>query len=60
MAAVRVYLPHHPLTNSPVSGVETISHIRENGRITVMFNAFEGPPRITRLYGKGRLLSDLL
>ncbi|EKM77584.1 hypothetical protein AGABI1DRAFT_77080 [Agaricus bisporus var. burnettii JB137-S8] len=35
------------------SGIETISHIRENGRITVMFNAFQGPPRICRLYGKG-------
>jgi len=35
------------------SGVETISHIRENGRITVMFNAFDGAPRIVRLFGKG-------
>ncbi|OAX40583.1 hypothetical protein K503DRAFT_599954 [Rhizopogon vinicolor AM-OR11-026] len=35
------------------SGVETISHIRENGRVTIMFNAFEGPPRILRLYGIG-------
>jgi len=35
------------------SGAETISHIRENGRITILFNAFEGPPRIARLFGKG-------
>ncbi|KAI0327275.1 hypothetical protein GY45DRAFT_1327885 [Cubamyces sp. BRFM 1775] len=35
------------------SGVETISHLRENGRITLMFNAFEGAPRICRLWGKG-------
>ncbi len=35
------------------SGAETIAHIRENGRITVMFNAFEGPARIVRLYGRG-------
>jgi len=35
------------------SGVETISHIRENGRVTILLNAFEGPPRITRLYGRG-------
>ncbi|KAJ4490550.1 hypothetical protein J3R30DRAFT_3278074 [Lentinula aciculospora] len=35
------------------SGVETISHLRENGRITVLLNAFEGPPRIARLFGKG-------
>ncbi|KAH6910001.1 pyridoxamine phosphate oxidase [Coprinopsis sp. MPI-PUGE-AT-0042] len=35
------------------TGAETIAHIRENGRITILFNAFEGPPRIARLYGKG-------
>ncbi|KAG8215713.1 hypothetical protein J3R82DRAFT_7593 [Butyriboletus roseoflavus] len=35
------------------SGVETISHVRENGRITVMFCALEGPPRILRLFGVG-------
>ncbi|TFY71654.1 hypothetical protein EVG20_g1338 [Dentipellis fragilis] len=35
------------------SGVETISHLRENGRITVLFNAFDGPPRICRIFGKG-------
>lgn len=35
------------------SGAETIAHLRENGRITVMFCAFEGPPRILRLFGDG-------
>ena len=35
------------------TGCETIAHLRENGRITIMFNAFEGPPRIVRLFGKG-------
>ncbi len=35
------------------SGVETIAHIRENGRITIMLCAFTGPPRICRLYGRG-------
>jgi hypothetical protein len=35
------------------SGVETIAHLRENGRIVVMFCAFEGPPRIVRFYGRG-------
>ncbi|KAF2213351.1 hypothetical protein CERZMDRAFT_25487, partial [Cercospora zeae-maydis SCOH1-5] len=38
------------------SGCETISHLRENGRITVMFLAFEGSPRIVRLWGCGRIL----
>jgi hypothetical protein len=36
------------------SGVETIAHLRENGRVTLMFCAFSGPPRIVRLYGTGR------
>lgn len=36
------------------SGVETIAHLKENGRIVLMFCAFEGPPRIVRLHGKGR------
>jgi hypothetical protein len=42
------------------SGIETISHLREpgNGRVTVMFNAFEGPPRILRLWGHGRVLEN--
>lgn len=35
------------------SGAETIAHIRDNGRITLMFNAFEGPARIVRIYGEG-------
>ncbi len=35
------------------SGVETIAHLRENGRITVMFCAFSGAPRIVRLSGNG-------
>ncbi|TFK23311.1 hypothetical protein FA15DRAFT_757322 [Coprinopsis marcescibilis] len=37
------------------SGVETISHIYENGRITLMFSAFEGPPQIVRVYGTGKV-----
>jgi hypothetical protein len=35
------------------SGAETIAHLRDNGRITFMFTAFDGPPRILRLYGTG-------
>ena len=34
------------------SGNETSAHILENGRITLMFCSFEGPPSILRLYGK--------
>lgn len=36
------------------SGVETIAHLRENGRIVLMFCAFDGPPNIVRLHGTGR------
>ncbi len=35
------------------SGVETIAHLRQNGRIVIMFCAFEGPPKIVRLHGRG-------
>jgi hypothetical protein len=38
------------------SGAETIAHVRENGRIVVMLCAFEGPPRIVRLHGRGEVL----
>jgi hypothetical protein len=38
------------------SGVETIAHLADNGRIVVMLCAFEGPPKIVRLHGKGEAL----
>jgi hypothetical protein len=38
------------------SGNETAAHLRANGRLTLMFCAFEGPPMILRLYGTGRVL----
>jgi predicted pyridoxine 5'-phosphate oxidase superfamily flavin-nucleotide-binding protein len=38
------------------SGAETVAHLRENGRIVVMFCAFEGPPRILRLHGRGEVV----
>jgi len=38
----------------PGSGIETVAHLRENGRIVLMFCAFDGPPKIVRLYGRGR------
>ena len=40
------------------SGAETAAHLRENGRICVMLCAFEGPPRIVRLHGRGEVLAD--
>lgn len=38
------------------SGAETIAHIRENQRITLMFCAFEGDPNILRVYGVGEVV----
>ncbi|PLN79393.1 hypothetical protein BDW42DRAFT_186774 [Aspergillus taichungensis] len=38
------------------SGNETIAHLRENGRVTVMFCSFEGLPRILRLFCTGRVV----
>jgi hypothetical protein len=38
------------------SGAETIAHLRENGRIVIMLCAFEGPPRIVRLHGRGSVV----
>lgn len=38
------------------SGIETVAHLKENGRIVVMFCAFEGAPRILRLHGRGTVI----
>ena len=38
------------------SGAETIAHINENGRIVVMLCAFDGPPKIVRLHGRGEVV----
>jgi hypothetical protein len=38
------------------SGAETAAHLKADGRLTIMLCAFEGPPLILRLYGRGRTL----
>lgn len=38
------------------SGAETAAHLRENGRIVIMFCAFEGKPDIVRLHGRGEVI----
>jgi hypothetical protein len=38
------------------SGNEAAAHLRADGRLTIMFCAFEGAPMILRLYGRGRSL----
>lgn len=39
------------------SGIETLAHVRENGRITLMFCAFEGAASILRLYGRAEAVN---
>lgn len=55
--SLRVLGPHevafYDLTGS---GNETAAHLAENGRITLMFCAFAGAPRILRLFGKGEVV----
>lgn len=41
------------------SGVETIAHVRENGRIVIMMCAFDGPPKIFRFHGHGEIVTPL-
>lgn len=40
------------------SGIETIAHVRENGRIVVMLCAFDGSPRIVRLHGRAEVVDS--
>ena len=38
------------------SGIETVAHLKQNGRIVVMFCAFERPPKVVRLHGRGDVI----
>jgi hypothetical protein len=38
------------------SGVETIAHVKQNGRLIFMFCAFDGAPNIMRLWGRGEIV----
>ena len=40
------------------SGVETVAHLKDNGRIVIMLCAFEGPPKIVRLHGHGEVVEQ--
>lgn len=40
----------------PGSGIETTAHLKENGRIVLMFCAFDGAPKIVRLHGRGEVV----
>src|ERR1035438_5938355 len=57
IGTLRVLSPHSVAYLDIVgSGAETIAHLRENGRIVIMLCAFDGPPRILRLHGRGTVL----
>jgi hypothetical protein len=57
IGSLRVLDPHRvAYLDVSGSGAETIAHLRENGRITIMLCAFEGPPRIVRLHGRGEVV----
>jgi hypothetical protein len=56
-AALRILDPHTIVyIDRTGSGNETAAHLLADGRLTLMFCAFEGPPMILRLYGRGRVL----
>ncbi len=51
---LRVLGPHEiAYVDTGGSGIETVAHLKDNGRITLMMCAFEGPPMIYRFYGIG-------
>lgn len=39
------------------SGIETVAHLRDNGRICILFCAFEAAPKILRLHGRGEVIT---
>jgi hypothetical protein len=57
-AALRVLSPHRvAYLDVTGSGNETAAHLRMDGRLTLMFCAFEGAPMVMRLYGRGHVLA---
>jgi hypothetical protein len=55
--SLRVLSPNHIVwLNITGSGNETAAHLAENGRMTLMFCAFDGNPKILRLYGQARAI----
>lgn len=40
------------------SGIETVAHLKQNGRIVLMLCEFEGPPKIIRLHGHGEVIEQ--
>lgn len=60
IGSLRILGPHRvAYLDVSGSGAETIAHLRENGRIVLMLCAFDGPPRIVRLHGRGSVVTML-
>jgi predicted pyridoxine 5'-phosphate oxidase superfamily flavin-nucleotide-binding protein len=56
---LRVLGPHHVAYRDLTgSGAETAAHLRDDGRITLLWCAFDQPPRLVRVQGRGRLLLE--
>lgn len=56
--AFRILGPHEvAYADQTGSGIETVAHLRENGRIVIMFCAFEGGPKVLRLHGRGEVVT---
>ena len=54
---LRVLGPHEiAYVDTGGSGIETVAHLKDNGRIVLMLCAFEGPPKIFRFYGRGKAI----
>ncbi len=49
---------HVVLLDLTGSGNETAAHLAQNGRLTIMLCAFEGDPKIVRLYGNGKVITQ--
>jgi len=55
--SLRVLGPHEiAYVDTGGSGVETVAHLKDNGRIVLMLCAFDGPPKIYRFYGQGTVI----
>ena len=57
--SLRILDPHTlAFIDAGGSGIETVAHLKENGRIVIMMCAFDGPPKIFRFYGTGRVVES--
>jgi len=55
--SLRILGPHElAYADTGGSGIETVAHLKDNGRITLMLCAFDGPPKIFRFYGRGTVV----